>query len=335
MPSSSVLQLHPLRRCNLSCAHGYSTSSPDVAEALPVDMLVAAISAAAAEGYGVLAVSGGEPLLYKGLPRLLDHARAAGMTTAVTTNGTLLDERRLAMLRSVDLLAISLDGVPDSHDRMRGRGSFARTARGVARLRGAGIRFGFIVTLTMHNLHELDWVADFAADQGAALLQVHPLELAGRGRSLPGQRPDEIELQWAVVECARLQARFGSSLAVHLDAVPAGALRRAAAAADTCGAPRTFAELIDPLVIESSGAITPIEHGFDRRWSLGSLHDGDLGAAIDRFRHERLAAFDAQILRPAVTDAVATGSRFVNWHEAVARRAQAELEPELELELTA
>ena len=253
------------------------------------------------------------------------------MTTAVTTNGTLLDARRLAMLRSVDLLAISLDGVPDSHDRMRGRGSFARTARGVARLRGAGIRFGFIVTLTMHNLHELDWVADFAADQGAALLQVHPLELAGRGRSLPGQRPDEIELQWAVVECARL--RPTRKLAGR---PPRCRPRRRPAPAPpppTRAARRDLAELIEPLVIESSGAITPIEHGFDRRWSLGSLHDGDLGAAIDQFRHERLAAFDAQILRPAVTDAVATGSRFVNWHEAVARRAQAELEPELELEL--
>ena len=324
MPSSSVLQVHPLRRCNLSCAHCYSTSSPDEAEALPVDMLAAAITAAAAEGYGVLAVSGGEPLLYKGLPQLLDHARAAGMTTAVTTNGTLLHPRRLPMLRAVDLLAISLDGVPASHDRMRGPGSFDRTARGLAHLRGAGIRFGFIVTLTMHNLHELDWVADFAVAHGAALLQVHPLELAGRGRSLRDRRPDETELQWAVVECARLQAKVGDAMAVHLDAVPAGALRRAAA--NACGTERTFPELIDPLVIESSGAITPIEHGFDRRWSLGSLHDDSLAAAIDRFRQDRLAAFDVEILQPAVLDALTTGSRFVNWHDAVARRAQAELQ---------
>jgi MoaA/NifB/PqqE/SkfB family radical SAM enzyme len=317
MTSSSVLQLHPLRRCNLSCAHCYSTSSPDVDEELPVAVLVAAITAAAAEGYGVLAVSGGEPLLYKQLPRLIEHAHAAGMTTAVTTNGTLLNDRRIAMVRDVDLLAISIDGVPTSHDRMRGSGSFDRTARGVARLRAAGIRFGFIHTLTMHNLHELEWVARFAVDAGASLLQVHPLELAGRGLGMQTARPDETELQWAVVECARLQGVVGSSLTIHVDAVSAGALRHARAD----GAERTFAQLIDPLVIESDGSITPMEHGFDRRWSLGSLHDESLAEAIDRFKADRLDRFEQEILRGALQDAVAGGSRFVNWHEAIARRA--------------
>jgi MoaA/NifB/PqqE/SkfB family radical SAM enzyme len=319
MTSSSVLQLHPLRRCNLSCAHCYSTSSPDVDEELPVAVLVAAITAAAAEGYGVLAVSGGEPLLYKQLPTLIEHAHAAGMTTAVTTNGTLVNDRRIALVRDVDLLAISIDGVPRSHDRMRGSGSFDRTARGVARLRAAGIRFGFIHTLTMHNLHELEWVARFALAEGASLLQVHPLELAGRGLGMQAERPDETELQWAVVECARLQAVVGSSLTIHVDAVSAGALRRARA--DACGTERTFAQLIDPLVIESDGSIMPMEHGFDRRWRLGSLHEESLGEAIDRFKADRLDRFEQEILRGAVQDAVAGGSRFVNWHEAVARRA--------------
>jgi MoaA/NifB/PqqE/SkfB family radical SAM enzyme len=323
MKSSSVLQVHPLRRCNLSCAHCYSTSSPDVAEELPVEVLVAAITAAAAEGYGVLAVSGGEPLLYKQLPRLLEQAHAVGMTTAVTTNGTLVNDRRLAMLADADLVAVSIDGVAASHDRMRGSGSFERTTRGVQRLRDAGIRFGFIFTLTMRNLHELDWVAGFAVAQGAALLQVHPLELAGRGRTMGTQRPDETELQWAVVECARLRARLGDALTIHVDAVPAGALRRAQA--DACGAQRTFAQLVDPLVVESDGTISPIEHGFDRRWSLGSLHEQSLGECIERFRSERLAAFEATVLRGAVLDSVTGGSRFVNWHEAVARRAAAGL----------
>lgn len=317
---SPVLQLHPLRRCNLRCAHCYSTSSPDEGEALSADLLTAAIGDAAAVGYDVLAVSGGEPLLYRELPLLVSAARAAGMTVAVTTNGTLLDARRIALLDGVDLLAISLDGVPASHDRMRGKGSFERTARRLPGLRAAGLRFGFIFTLTMHNLDELEWVAGFAADQGAALLQVHPLELAGRGLSIAAARPDAEELQWAVVEAARLQAKLGPTLTIHVDAVGRGGLG-ATAAGD--GRQRRFAELVDPLVIESDGTITPVEHGFDRAWTLGSLHRESLATSVARFGADRLEAFVHDLIRGAAADAAALESRFVNWHEAVDRRAQA------------
>jgi hypothetical protein len=39
--------------------------------------------------------------------------------------------------------------------------------RAAARLARRGIPFGFIFTLTFHNVHELDWVAQFAVEQGA------------------------------------------------------------------------------------------------------------------------------------------------------------------------
>jgi len=33
---------------------------------------------------------------------------------------------------------------------------------------------GFIFTLTFHNVHELEWVAQFAVEQGAKLLNSIP-----------------------------------------------------------------------------------------------------------------------------------------------------------------
>jgi Fe-coproporphyrin III synthase len=318
MDTGSTLQLHPLGRCNLSCRHCYSASSPHVTGELPVDMLVGAITDAAAEGYRAIAVSGGEPLLYRGLPRLIERAHEVGMVTAVTTNGTLLDPRRAAMLRDVDLLAISLDGVPASHDRMRGDGSFARMARRLDGLRASGIRFGFLFTLTMHNVDELEWVAGFALAQGAALLQVHPLELAGNARSMTAERPDSDELQWAVIEAARVQECVGAALTIHLDVLPAGNLRDLGE--HHCRS-LPFAAVLQTLVVESSGTVAPLEHGFDRRWTLGSLHEAPLSACIDRFRVERLSDFKEQVIEAAVADAVAAGRRFVNWHETVARRA--------------
>jgi MoaA/NifB/PqqE/SkfB family radical SAM enzyme len=193
--SYRVLQIHPTRRCNLRCLHCYSSSGPEESSELSLTLLCNALTDASKEKYTVAGISGGEPLLYKPLRELLEHAHQCGMITTVTSNGMLLTERRLETLRGVvDLLAISLDGGPASHNRMRAsERAFEMMAARLDGVRRSGIPFGFIFTLTQHNLHELDWVANFALEQGAKLLQIHPLEEVGRANTfLPGVRPDKI-----------------------------------------------------------------------------------------------------------------------------------------------
>src|SRR4249920_1312004 len=118
--SYRVLQIHPTRRCNLRCLHCYSSSGPEESSELSIALLRDALTDASEEMYSAVGISGGEPLLYKPLHELLEHAHQSGMKTTVTSNGMLLTEKRLEALRGVvDLLAISLDGVPASHNRMR------------------------------------------------------------------------------------------------------------------------------------------------------------------------------------------------------------------------
>ncbi|MFG2907767.1 radical SAM protein [Kitasatospora sp. NPDC048286] len=120
LPGWAVLRVHPTRRRNLRCLHYYSSSGPHVAETTGPPVLQQAVADAAVLGYDVLGVSGGEPMLYRPLDDLLRTARSHGMRTTVTSNGMLLTGRRLSELAGlVDVLAISLDGVPDSHVRMR------------------------------------------------------------------------------------------------------------------------------------------------------------------------------------------------------------------------
>ena len=95
-----TLQVHPGRRCNLQCLHCYSDSGPAVSEQLNIDLLQAAVADAAAIGYKVMSVSGGEPLLYPALGQLLHAAHDAGLVTTVTTNGMLLEQRQLDVLRA-------------------------------------------------------------------------------------------------------------------------------------------------------------------------------------------------------------------------------------------
>jgi MoaA/NifB/PqqE/SkfB family radical SAM enzyme len=327
-PARRALHLHPTRACNQRCAHCYSASGPERTGVLPRALLLGAVEDAVAEGYGTLSVSGGEPLLYPDLFELLGHAQRLGMETMLTSNGLLLDAGIAERLRRVvDLVLISVDGAPGRHDRMRRRpGAFAETEARLGHLRAAGVPFGLLFTLTRANTCDLEWLAQFAADQRAALLQVRPLEPIGRAsQELTGAAPDRIEAAVAWLEARRLQALHAGSLAIHVDLVDREDLR--ARPELFWGAPPRedaavrLAELLHPLVVEPDGHVVPLTYGFPRRYALGSLFDAPLAALAAEWRERRHPAFE-RLCRTAHRDLVDDAApRLVSLHRAVADRA--------------
>ncbi len=54
--------------------------------------------------------AGGEPLLFAGLPAIVELCKQLGLTTSLVTNGSLLDEKAAAQLSgSLDICALSID----------------------------------------------------------------------------------------------------------------------------------------------------------------------------------------------------------------------------------
>lgn len=327
----SDLQVHPSRWCQLQCRHCYTSSGPDQRDALPVDVLEQAVREAAGLGFGTLSVSGGEPLLYPGLAGLLATGQRAGLRTAFTTNALGLSARRVAELAPVtDLVAVSVDGMPTSHDLMRGRrGAFDVMRSRLTHLRAAGVRFGFITTLTQHNVHELDWLIDFAVAEGAAQLQVHPLDGQGRAlEELPGARPDVVELAVALLAAA---ATAPPQLRVLVDVTRRDELAAHPAAYGASGAdgdhpPAQLGSWLPSLVVEPDGWLSPLTYGLHRRWGLGSLRDGGL---------PELAARWVESGAPALLDAVAdararvltSGTPLLLWTEALRQLLEPEVVP--------
>nr|VFK64652.1 MAG: radical SAM additional 4Fe4S-binding SPASM domain-containing protein [Candidatus Kentron sp. UNK]VFK71166.1 MAG: radical SAM additional 4Fe4S-binding SPASM domain-containing protein [Candidatus Kentron sp. UNK] len=131
--------------CNLHCHGCYSRAMPKVqkwVDPFRVDHLV---HQAAGLGTRHFVISGGEPVLDVDTTLVaVRSAKALGMQTTMTSNGTLLDDALLARLQDagLDKLQISLDG-PDAyqHERRRGAGTFERAVRAVnlARLRGISV----------------------------------------------------------------------------------------------------------------------------------------------------------------------------------------------------
>ena len=317
-----VLQVHPTRRCNLACAHCYSSSGPNVREELALSLLLPCVEDAARLGYTQLAVSGGEPLLYRGLARLLAHARSAGMQTTMTTNGMLASYSRwMPIAPLVDVLAVSIDGRPEEHDRMRGQaGAFERTLANFEVLRDSGVAFGFIFTLTQHNVDSLEFVVRLAAEQGARGVQVHPLTLHGRALDGMAQaRPDAFELVAALCEAHRLGGELG--VAVHVDALTREQLLAYRERLVPAGTVRQLAEAAPILVVDADSTVVPLTHEVDRALSLGRLSEAPLPTLASEWIALGKARRLAQACERTWDDlSTAPDSAAVYWYEEVARR---------------
>lgn len=296
-----IVQIHPTLRCNLKCLHCYSSSSPQESTELDVGILREGLSDAWEQGYRVASFSGGEPTLYKDLHQLLEYAHQLGMRTTVTSNGMLLDEDRLNTLRDVtDILAISLDGMPDSHNKMRGsERAFDAMVSRLEGVRQSKIPFGFIFTLTQYNVNELDWVANFAIEQKAALLQIHPLETVGRAFGLlAGSAPDQTELTYAFIESLRIQSEMGDRLFVQIDVIDRNTLRShpSIVSADgirqhSVGEP--LADIISPLIIRADGVVVPVDYGIDTAYAIGNLRDARLNQLAANWKQSIYPQFAA------------------------------------------
>ncbi len=241
------------------------------------------------------------------------------MRTTVTTNGMLLTPARLeAIVPHLDALAVSVDGPPADHNRMRRQnGAFEHMQRHLGDLRATGLPFGFIFTLTRYNADQLGWLVQMAEDQGASTVQIHPLAQVGRARSLlRGSEPDGLELLAAAVEVERLRARH-PGIILQLDAAPKATI---CANRDVLvvGADEDLAKLAPVLIVDDAGEVIPLAHDIDPSYRLGSLERGSLSdlarswrvSTARRFSDLLSSAYEAVTHDP---EAAAT-----DWYAAVA-----------------
>jgi sulfatase maturation enzyme AslB (radical SAM superfamily) len=280
-------------------------------------------------GYQVVSFSGGEPFLYSGLRQVLQHAKSLGLRTTVTTNGYFLQPQRLELLRDfLDVLAVSLDGPPELHNRLRGSPrAFDRLCAGLESLRIAGLSFGVIHTLTHQTWEHLSWIAEFAAASGARLLQLHPLEMAGRAEGRLGALcAEEDGLAKAYLLASVLAAKYSESMTVQVDLLHRDQVLRAPEivyADELAGdwdaiAP---ADLLGLMVMEADGAVVPISYGFSRRYQICSLKEQRLDQSWQSFRREGYPEF-RRLCRELFEELVSPNQRpLFNWHERVVARS--------------
>ena len=210
-----VLRLSLTARCNLACPY----CLPDGLEPpglLTREQRLRVIEAAVALGATSLRLTGGEPLLHRGLEELITAVQPLkhqGLgEVALTSNGALLSAERARSLRAagLDQITLSLDGTTgDSVERMAGVGDgaalLAKVLAGIEHARAAGFDSGR-GTLKLNaviqrgaNDDQLLPLAALARERGLELRLIEFMDVGNRN----GWRPE------AVVSAAAMVERIG------------------------------------------------------------------------------------------------------------------------------
>ena len=104
-----------------------------------------------------IAFTGGEPLLRKDIGKLIDHAHNLGFITTLVTNGSLV-EKRIAELKNLDILAPSLQGPENVHDKQIKKGAYKNIIKAIKIARQHGIKVWDVVVLTKYNIDHVDFM---------------------------------------------------------------------------------------------------------------------------------------------------------------------------------
>lgn len=163
-----VVVWNSTERCNLKCKHCYSSSEDrSYSSELTTSEAMKLISDLKKFKIPCLLISGGEPLLRPDIFDLLEYAKKLELPTALSTNGTLLDDKTAQRLAqsSTRYIGISLDGIGEVNDRFRGiTGAFAKTVKAFDYLQKHHINSGLRFMLSKQNLASLQEILQFIED---------------------------------------------------------------------------------------------------------------------------------------------------------------------------
>ena len=115
-----------------------------------------------------LLLSGGEPMIHPRFFDLVDLASADSLKLTISTNGTLITPEKAALLKAakVAYVGISLDGIGPVHDEFRRKeGAFDAAVRKFKNCHAVSQNTGLRLTLTRHNVENIEQILDFIEDQ--------------------------------------------------------------------------------------------------------------------------------------------------------------------------
>ena len=181
------LDLNITNRCNYRCVHCAFNSGLRPYHELSALQYQDILSETRRLGGQRIDLTGGEPTLRSDLEQILSIAKKLDFNVELVSNGSLLNEEKIAILKKLglDAIALSLDGATfESHAWIRriSRMQYAGLLRAIRCCSEAGLKTKVNTLVTAQNLDEIPRIAEIAIRSGAAELGLYYFTPVGRGR---------------------------------------------------------------------------------------------------------------------------------------------------------
>lgn len=177
-----VLQISLTNRCNLRCRMCTLAGQTGESEELSTHEIFRLAREAADYGVSQILLTGGEPFLREDLFDIISFISSLGLSSVVTTNGTLFEPQWPQRLRKCGLshLHFSIDGIGPTHDHYRGHGAFDLLARSIRffsdhKKKNGSFSLGAAVTVMDQNVGELFEIYRLCGEWGLDIINFQPV----------------------------------------------------------------------------------------------------------------------------------------------------------------
>lgn len=193
-PFGSYVQIMVTERCNLKCIHcAVPEEDSPVSDEVATEDWKHFITVLGDSGTRALTISGGEATLRSDVVELLEHAMTSGidrvtlLTNGIVRNSVLQEVVEVQRRHPQMGIHISLDGAsPQTHDLIRGRGTFQATLTRIEALQALGGRVtGIHTVLHQDNIDEFDMVIELIRKFRCEVWTVFPVAAIGRATTQP------------------------------------------------------------------------------------------------------------------------------------------------------
>ncbi len=171
-------------KCNLSCRHCFVSSSPLSKTGMSTSMIFFLLEDMKDAGVINIRFTGGEPTSRDDWFDILNYAKSLGFVVSLSSNGVYKDrDKTVSQIASLGLeqVTFSIDGLEETHDYLRGKGSFKSLISTLRTLKGRDINSRLTTVLTKFNLDELPEIVEIAS-QYVKVINFVFMRVIGRGR---------------------------------------------------------------------------------------------------------------------------------------------------------
>jgi len=204
-------------RCNLQCLHcGSDCAADNKTEDMPFEDFLRAIlplKDVYKRDSITVAITGGEPLLRKDLPRCGSILREHGFRWGIVTNGYAYtpDVHNALLAAGMGSITVSLDGLEPTHNWLRANSqSFERAVKALQLITSSRLTYDVVTCVNQKNIGELEALKELLIAQKVKAWRLFTISPIGRAANNDVLRltPDQLKQLMEFIVIARADSRI-------------------------------------------------------------------------------------------------------------------------------